>query len=133
MFKTMLTACLILISTSAFAANWKEIAKNEDETSRYYIDTQSITRVGKYTQVNEMADYDISRSASNKTWKSDISKIRYDCANTNSLLIAIKLYAGNKAGGGQIASYKGGDDNRLIASETIAAKIYDYVCHTNIY
>ena len=135
MIKKILIAFSLLTSISASAANWKEVAKSEDGIVTYYVDTQSIKHVGKYLHVTEMADYVDLQSASNKKWKSDVSKVRYDCANTNSLLMAVKLYAENNAKGKPIASYKDGNENdtKLIASDTVAALIYDYVCHTNIY
>ena len=135
MIKKILIAFSLLTSISASAANWKEVAKSEDLIATYYVDTKSIKHVGKYLHVTVMADYVDLQSASNKNWKSDISKVRYDCANTNSLLMAVKLYAENNAQGKLAASYKGGneDDTKLIASDTVAALIYDYVCHTKIY
>lgn len=135
MIKKILITFLLLTSISASAANWKEVAKTEDGTVTYYVDKQSIEHVGKYLHVTEMANYADIQSASNKNWQSDVSQVRYDCAKTNSLLMTVKLYAENNAKGKPIVSYKDGNENdiKLIASDTVAALIYDYVCHTKIY
>jgi hypothetical protein len=49
--------------------------------------------------------------------------------------MALKLYGENKARGKPLASYKDGNekDTKLIASDTVGALVYDYVCHTKIY
>ncbi len=134
MIKKILLACVLLSSISAHAANWKAIAKNEDGTMRYYVDTQSIKHVGKYLHVTEWTDYDNVQTYSNNNFKSDFSIVRYDCAMTNTTFLAIKLYEENGRKGKLVADFKGYDANntKLIASDTIAAKIFDYVCHTKI-
>ena len=135
MIKKILIAFSLLTTISASAANWKEVAKSEDGIVTYYVDTQSIKHVGKYLHVTEMADYVDLQSASNKKWKSDVSKVRYDCANTNSLSMTVKLYAENNGKGELVGNYKGGNerDTKLVGSHTVGALVYDYVCHTKIY
>jgi hypothetical protein len=135
MIRLIVMACILITSTQASAANWIEVAANEEDTARYYVDTESIKRIGEYLYVTEMANYNNLVSASNKNWKSDISEMRFDCANTNSLSMAVKLYAENNGNGELVGNYKGGneDDTKIIASDTIAAKIFDYVCQTKNY
>jgi hypothetical protein len=135
MLRLIVIACILITSTHANAVNWKEVAKSEDLIATYYVDSQSIKRVGKFLYVTEMVDYSELQSTSSNNWKSDISIVRYDCAKTNSLLMALKLYGENKARGKPLASYKDGNekDTKLIASDTVGALVYDYVCHTKIY
>ena len=133
MKKLLLTLLLATISTSAFA-EWTLVAESIDG-DKFYIDPATIKRDEKYVTVTQMANYAILQTASNKNWKSDISEIRFNCNNTNSLVMTVKLYAENNSNGELVASYKGGNENdsQLIASDTNAALIFDYVCHTNIY
>ena len=135
MIRLIVMACILITSTQASAANWKEVAKTEDLIATYYVDTQSIKRVGKYVYVTEMVDYVDMQSTSSNNWKSDVSKVRFDCANTNSLSMAVKLYAENNGKGELVGNYKGGNerDTKLVASDTVGALVYDYVCHTKIY
>ena len=128
-------ACILITSTQANSANWKEVAKSEDLIATYYVDSQSIKRVGKFLYVTEMVDYSELQSTSSSNWNSDISIVRYDCAKTNSLLMALKLYAENNARGKPLASYKGGNekDLKLIASDTVGALVYDYVYNFTCY
>lgn len=133
MKKILLTLLVTTISTSAFA-EWTLVAETIDG-DKFFIDSTTIKHVDKYVTVTQMANYVSLQSASNKNWKSDISEMRFNCNNTNSLVMAVKLYSENNAKGELVASYKGGNDadTNLIASDTSAALIYDYVCHTNIY
>lgn len=135
MINKILLACILLTSISAQAANWDGVAKNEDRTVRYYVDTQSIKHIGKYIHVTEWTDYDEAQKYLSNSFKSNISTVRYDCKSTNSTLLAVKLFEEKGMKGKLIGDYKGYNPNNmmLIASDTIAAKIYDYVCHTKIY
>jgi hypothetical protein len=107
----------------------------EDRFGIAFFDIDSKKQKGKYLYVREMANYDNLVSASNKNWKSDISEMRFDCANTSTLLMATKLYAEKNGKGELVGNYKGGnvDDIKIVASDTVAAKIFDYVCHTKVY
>lgn len=131
MNKLLLTLLLATISTSAFA-EWVLVAESING-DKFFIDPTTIKHDEKYVTVTQMADYVSLQSASDKIWKSDISEMRFDCNNTNSLLMGVKLYAENNSKGELVASYKGGNDSELIASDTSAALIFDYLCHTNIY
>jgi hypothetical protein len=135
MIRLLIMTCILITSTQAYAVNWIEVAANEKVTARYYVDIDSKKQKGKYLYVREMANYDNLVSASNKNWKSDISEMRFDCANTSTLLMATKLYAEKNGKGELVGNYKGGneDDTKIVASDTIAAKIFDYVCHTKVY
>jgi hypothetical protein len=133
MKKILLTLLVTTISTSAFA-EWTLVAETIDG-DKFFIDSTTIRRDDKYVTVTQMANYASLQSASNKNWKSDISEMRFNCNNTNSLVMTVKLYAENNANGEVVASYKGGDENdsQLITGDTTAALMFDYVCHTNIY
>lgn len=135
MLRLIVMACILITSTQANAAKWKEVAKTEDLIATYYVDTQSIKRVGKYVYATEMVDYVDLQSTSSNNWKSDVSKVRFDCANINSLSMAVKLYAENNGKGELVGNYKGGNerDTKLVASDTVGALVFDYVCHTKIY
>ena len=133
MNKLFVSLLLATITNSAFA-EWTLVAESIDG-DKFYIEPVTIKHDEKYVTVTQMANYSSLQSASNKNWKSDISEIRFDCNNTNSLVMTVKLYAESNANGELVASYKGGNDHdsQLIASDTNAALIFDYVCHTNIY
>lgn len=90
--KLIMTASLLMTTTSAFAAKWVYISSSTSGTD-FYFDADTIVRSGEQIIVWERSDH-----LRDKTYKERESKkrVQYDCEQRTSTLLNLILYYPDK-------------------------------------
>ncbi|PAL16175.1 hypothetical protein B8W92_05645 [Moraxella osloensis] len=97
MKKLMLLPLVLIVSNTAFSANWVKIGENSVVESTHYIDTYSIKKVNSYLsqQVRYFTktDYAKAKKTTNgKYYNYDITQWKNDCTNEKKTILAIAFY-----------------------------------------
>jgi hypothetical protein len=128
--KSFLIAVLFLLAAiPAQAANWVLVA--EGDGSQWYVETESIRRIGNTVECWQKTNYEKQQSFkySSEFYVSTIGLWRYDCFNRTGKVLQHTIYSDIDGRGEVVSDWSGDNDkpSRIIPG-TIGEAIMKYVC-----
>lgn len=129
MKKLLIAVLFLLTAIPAQAANW--VLVTEGNGSQYYVETESIRRVGNTVECWQKTNYEKQQilKYSSESYQSTISFLRCDCFNRTEKVLQSTIYS-DVDGRGQVVSDWSGDNDKpsRIIPGTVGEAIMKFVC-----
>jgi len=128
MWKSVLMALLVMVSTSALS-EWTKVEKNNSEGISRYVDVATIQKTENKVRMVNLIDYQTAREAVDDKFLSIKVVQEYDCNEVKKRILAFNTYSGNMGKGGILYADSSPNDWEIVSSPgSIGLTLWGIAC-----
>ena len=128
MWKSVLMALLVMVSTSALS-EWTKVEKNNSEGISRYVDVATIQKTENKVRMVNLIDYQTAREAVDDKFLSIKVVQEYDCNEVKKRILAFNTYRGNMGKGGILYADSSPNEWKIVSSPgSIGLTLWEIAC-----
>lgn len=128
MWKSVLMALLVMVSTSALS-EWTKVEKNNSEGITRYVDIATIQKTENKVRMINLIDYQTVREAVDDKFLSIKVVQEYECNEVKKRILAFNTYSGNMGKGGVLYADSSPNEWEIVSSPgSIGLTLWEIAC-----